>query len=135
MSDEQDQLPPSHAILLMYLADELSPRDREEVEGKLAADEKLRSELESLRQSQGLIWAGLSELDELTRPPVPDGVAIRRASKLVRNWVEELEKIPPPIQMPRRQVPWIRIGAAVAAMILIGYFLWPRTLLHMSGNR
>jgi hypothetical protein len=125
MSDELNQFENDQAILLMYLADELSAEARAEVEGRLAEDGKLREELESLRVAQGLIWAGLTELDRSTRPPVPESVGERRAGRLVREWAEAAEKLPAPIPLPRRQVAWVRLSLAAAALLLVGFFLWP----------
>jgi hypothetical protein len=123
------------AILLMYLAEELPEADRVEVDRRIAEDASVRIELEALRQMQASIWAGLGDLDRQSRPPVPDSVVNRRVGRLIKDWLKARSEIPAPIPMPRRQMHWIRYGVAVAAMLLIGFFLWPRERSLTEASR
>jgi anti-sigma factor RsiW len=134
MKSGLEQFDSREAMLLMYLADELSVDDKHEVNRLLAEDETLRAELESLREMESACFSGLAEMDRVMRPPVPESVTIRRVSRLIRNWVKEQAEIPEPIPMPVRTTPWLRYGVAVAAMVMIGYFLWPTTHLTMKST-
>lgn len=126
MKPELEDYDSRQAILLMYLAEELPEADRVEVDRRIAEDASVRIELEALRQMQASIWTGLGDLDRRSRPPVPDSVVNRRVGRLIKDWLTARSEIPAPIPIPRRQMHWVRYGLAVAAMLLIGFFLWPR---------
>jgi hypothetical protein len=90
------QLENNEAVLLMYLADELPPEDRVEVEQLLARDGGLRAELERLRDMTDSLTLALSEADGvgIARPSSPapahgdavsskQSAAVRRVSRLM----------------------------------------------------
>lgn len=114
----------NEAILLMYLADELSPQDRAEVDQMLASDPNLRSELDILRQTQTLAYDALESLDAITRPVVLPSVAHRRVGELMRSWIQRRYQPAFAGSMAGRQLPWRRIGVSLAASLMIGYYIW-----------
>jgi hypothetical protein len=122
MSDLQ-HLENNEAILLMYLADELSPEDRAEVEQMLASDAAMRRELEILRQTQQLAYDALQTLDGSTRTVRPRFVALGQVSKLIHEWVQRRRE-PAPVATLRPPLPWWRISLSTAAALLIGYYVW-----------
>ena len=80
------QLENNEAILLMYLADELPAEDRADVEQQLASDPALRAELDELRGVQESFAGTMERLDVETRLPVSESVAVRRATRMLRQW-------------------------------------------------
>jgi hypothetical protein len=132
------QLENNEAILLMYLAEELPPQDRQEVEQMLASDENLRRELSSLRATQQKCFDGLAKLDEFSRPALPDEVAIRQTSRLLRRWHIERTLRPPAASAPGRgNLRWRTFGGVAAAVFLAGGFAWwvNHTDLYTPGPR
>jgi anti-sigma factor RsiW len=122
MKSYLQKLENNEAILLMYLADELPPQDRTEVEQMLASDARMRGELEILRQTQRLAYDALGSLDAITRPPVAPMAAQNRISQMVRLWVERRRHTTnAPV---RRRIPWVRSGFAAAAALMLGYYIW-----------
>jgi len=122
MKSYLQKLENNEAILLMYLADELPPQDRAEVEQMLASDARLRGELEILRQTQRLAYDAMASLDAITRPPVAPMTAQNRISQMLRLWVERRRRTTnAPV---RRQIPWVRSSFAAAAALMLGYYIW-----------
>lgn len=119
------QLQSDEAVLMMYVADELPPEDRAEVERRLAADERLRANLERLREAQDAFGAAMPALDRSTRPPVPEAVAVRRVGAAVRQWqaaraLRTAAEAPP----PSRRLPRWAYPLATAASVVIGLVAW-----------
>lgn len=81
------QLENNEAVLLMYVAGELPPDDRVEVEQLLANDGGLRAELARLRESHDALTLALGEADGLAMPAVSEGArrsaAVRRVSRAI----------------------------------------------------
>jgi hypothetical protein len=132
MKSQLQQLENNEAILLMYLANELPPQDQAEVSEMLASDPNLRAELEILRQTQDLAFDALRSLDALTRPAVPPVVAQQRAWELIRRWVHRRHEPVSGMSIASRQLPWRRIGVAVAASMMISYYVW--AVYHPNYN-
>ena len=118
----------NEAILLMYLAEELSPEDRAEVEQMLASDPAMRSELEIVRQTQQLAFETLKTLDSTTRF-VPRIVTLGRVSELIHQWAQKRQQ-PAPAGEPRSALPWWRISLSAAATLLVGYYIWAAYTFH-----
>src|SRR3954452_24349124 len=89
MSTQLQQLENNEAILLMYLGGELPADDRAEVEQMLAADTKLRGELDALRATQEQLTGMFSRADAATPLPLPRPVAVRQVSRAIRQWQED----------------------------------------------
>ena len=119
------QLQSNEAVLMMYVADELPPEDRAEVERRLATDDRLRADLEQLRDAHDVFAAAMPTLDRSTRPPVPEAVAVRRVVAAVRQWhsarvLRPAAEAPP----PSRRVPKWAYPLATAASVVIGFVVW-----------
>ena len=118
------QLENNEAILLMYLADELPLQDRQEVEQMLASDENLRRELINLKRIQQKCMDGLAKLDEVSRPAIPEGLAVRQMSRMLRRWHVE-RTLQPLVKTPARaNLRWRTFGGVAAALLLAGGFAW-----------
>ena len=125
VSNLLQQLQSKEAVLLMYLADELPPEDRVEVERMLAADPVLRADLDVLREAHGAFVAAMPALDRTSRPPVPQGVAVRHAVRAMRQWHAKRVARPsaPPAQTPLR-FPWWAYPLAAAASVVFAFAVW-----------
>jgi anti-sigma factor RsiW len=118
------ELQNNEAILLMYLAGELSSQDHADVEQMLTSDPKLRRDLQSLQEMQKQITQTLAELDRQTRPAVPTAFAEAGVGRMIQQWHEQRWRIAHTRVMPRRVMPRIWLGLATAASITVGYFVW-----------
>jgi hypothetical protein len=117
------------SILLMYLADELSAEDRAEVEQMLSSDRVLGQQHNELTALVRLTGDGLDALDRRETLPVPTATAVRRVSRAMAQWhVDRLTAARPEVDtLPMRRFGWVATIAAVAACILIGFFvMWSR---------
>ena len=127
----------NEAVLLMYLADELPAEDRAEVEQLLAVDAGLRAELERLREAMDLSVDAIREVDRFTPLPVPRPVALRRMSRVVRQWqVARLTKAHDEADEPRRglRYPWWTYPLATAAAVLLAFLVWWGNKSGVPGN-
>jgi hypothetical protein len=123
MKSYLQQLENNEAILLMYLAGELPDADRQEVEQMLASDSALRHELEILRQTQQLAFDTLESVDELARPSFMPARAQAQVSQLLGDWLAKRRQAAEN-EAAAYRIPWRRISFAVAAMLLVGYYIW-----------
>jgi anti-sigma factor RsiW len=128
MKSVLNQLESNEAILLMYLADELSAPDRAEVERRLSADAALREELESLRGAQDYAMSAMHALDG-GHATALQGAASRRVVRAMQRWQagRALERAAQPKNRGfRLYVPaWSYPAAAAAAIILVlGMWTW-----------
>lgn len=122
------QLENNEAILLMYLADELPPEDRAEVEQMLSRDQRLRSELERLQRINQTVEEGLGMLDEAF-PVSRQERALRRVSRIVRQWaVDRLRPQEEPEEVVSRRFPLWGYPIAGAAMVAILLAIWWQVL-------
>ncbi len=124
MTSFLQQLENNEAILLMYLADELPPQDRAEVEQMLASDAGFRGELEILRQTQQLAYDALETLDDATRPAVPRIVVLGQVSRLIHEWIGQKRHPTEATAAIRQSMPWWRISLSSAAALLVIYYCW-----------
>jgi hypothetical protein len=119
------QLENNEAILLMYLADELSGEDRAEVEQMLSTDAALRAELEELRALQARAFGGLDGYEAHARLPVSEGVAVRQAMRVMRQWQIAHAQAPPPEESVKDlRFPWWSYPLTTAAAVLIAFLVW-----------
>jgi hypothetical protein len=118
------ELENNEAVLLMYLAGELPPDDRAEVEQLLASDGALRAELDQLRDVNADVKQVLASANG---PAISEETAVRQTLRaMVRFQLEQRGKPAASVDEPRRRlrVPsWIYPFAA-AAMLLIAYVAW-----------
>jgi hypothetical protein len=119
------QLENNESVLLMYLADELPPDDRAEVEQLLARDANLRAEFDRLREAHDRFLADMRGLDRATRLSVPESTGVRRVALAMRRWQAEREARPP-VQRSRPELryPWWAYPAAAAASVVIAFLVW-----------
>jgi hypothetical protein len=117
------------SILLMYLADELSVEDRAEVEQMLSTDRVLRQQYDELVAMMQLTGNGLTALDNKEPMPIPMASSVRRVARAMNQWqVDRIAAAQPEVQtLPARRFGWVATIAAVAACILISFFvMWSR---------
>jgi anti-sigma factor RsiW len=119
-----DQLDPE-SILMLYLVGELSPADQQEVDRRLAADGELRAQLQAMRALHESFDQAMQSAEENRVASIPDGVAIRRASRLMRQWVLS-RRVPETPQEIRESIPWLRYGLSAAAVLLLAGTVWYR---------
>jgi hypothetical protein len=114
----------SSGLLLMYLANELSPADRARVEEQLALGGTVAAELESLRAANAAYEQAMRMLDAQAPPEVSQPAAAERACDLVREWTEGRLARPAPVKARELLFPWWSYPLAAAAAILIAVTLW-----------
>src|SRR5215217_472803 len=113
------QLENNEAILLMYLADEMSAEDKAEVEQMLASDQSMRAELDRLRGLSDATIGALDRIEAGSRLPVSEGVAVRRATRMMRQWQVDHATAPPPEEtINELRFPWWSYPLATAAAVL-----------------
>ena len=119
------QLENNEAILLMYVADELSAEDRAEVEQMLSSDAGMRAELERLVAVREAAIAAIASADEATRLPVGENVAVRRVMRMMRQWQIDHAQAPPPEEsVSELRFPWWSYPLTTAAAVLIAFLVW-----------
>jgi hypothetical protein len=119
------QLENNDAILLMYLADELSAEDRAEVEQMLASDAQMRAALDQLRSAHDDTVAAMAKGDAVARLPVSAGVAVRRVTRAMRQWqTDQFTHEPEPEPTNELRFPWWSYPLTTAAAVLIAFLVW-----------
>jgi hypothetical protein len=113
----------NESLLLLYMAGELPPTDREELEVMLARDAGLRSQLKLLQSAQGATFAGLARLDagEPLQSPEP---AMRQIDRSMKQWWIDQQARPALAPATRSMIPVIgwSVGTAVAALLV--FCIW-----------
>jgi anti-sigma-K factor RskA len=130
MSNLLGQLDNNEAILLMYLAGELSDHDRAEVERMLRRDADLRAQLAELAAANDSVTAMLGQLDSPIAASRREA-AVRSVSRaLLAARHERLAYASSSVRTARTSLNLKRflVPAAAAAILVIGIFLWPRTI-------
>jgi anti-sigma factor RsiW len=122
-----EQLDSNESILLMYLADELPAADRVEIDKRLAADESLRAQLETLQKAQQSMTEGFAALDASQQlSETATAATQRQISRAIRQW--HADRLRAQAQQPIRIPAWRRFGWAypwaAAAVLAIGYVVW-----------
>jgi anti-sigma factor RsiW len=111
--------------LLMYLADELSPADRAQVEQLLGADPALRDELQELDGAIASFDAEMARLD--ATPLQGESAALIRIGSAMRNRMAErsIASISKPAMIaPIRRFPVWAYPSAAAAAVLVAFLVW-----------
>jgi anti-sigma-K factor RskA len=123
-----NQLDSDEAILLMYLAEELSAADRAEVEQRLAADAAFAARLQELRRAQEIFQDSLRDTDN-SQPVSGAASAIsqRKLSRMMAQWqVDRARRSAVPAEVRRTRSLnlgwWIPITAAAA--LFLGFIVW-----------
>jgi len=85
----------NESLLLLYLAGELPPADRAELEESLGRDANLRNQLQALRLAELTCFSGLTDLDaaEPLRSPEP---SMRQVSRSMHQW--QIDRLARPIE-------------------------------------
>ena len=128
MADIANQLQTDReAVLLLYLADEMTLEDRAELEKILTSDASLRGDLERVRELQATVAGGIEELDSARPLHMSEEVSTRRVMREMRRFQLELNSRAP-VQLEasslRAWPKWIYPVAAAAAAIFIVLGLW-----------
>jgi anti-sigma factor RsiW len=119
------QLQNNDAVLLLYLAGELPPEDRTEVEQMLATDPLMRGALERLRDASDAFESAMPGLDRATRLPAPEPVAMRRVMRAMRQWQARRLAAPGPAESRRKiRFPLWAYPLAAAASVVIAFLVW-----------
>ena len=125
MASVLQQLDDKQAVLLMYVADELTPDDRAEVERMLAVDADLRAELERLRDASAWFADQMRRSDRFARPTVPEYAAVRRVGRAMRQWhARRLAAAPAGPAARTLRYPWWAYPLAAAASVVIAFLVW-----------
>jgi len=120
-----NQLQSDEALLMMYVAGELSAEDRARVEQRLADDAGLRAELERVRELNGFVDESLAGLDVGARLPVSEGVAVRKVGRVMRQWqTDRMAPHEPEEPADQLRFPWWSYPLTTAAAILIAFLVW-----------
>jgi hypothetical protein len=125
VSNLLQQLESNEAVLLMYLAGELPPQDRAEVEQMLATDPSMRGALDRLREANDAFESAMPALDRATRLAAPEAVGVRRAVRAMRQWQARRLAAPKPAEARRKfQFPLWAYPVAAAASVVIAFLVW-----------
>ncbi|MDP9175878.1 MAG: hypothetical protein M3O30_18730 [Planctomycetota bacterium] len=123
MKSDLQTLKTREAMLLMYLAGELSEPDRAQVDQLLASDPSLAGQLASIHSINDFCVDALASLDRQDHLAFSQSASVRNATRLIRQWsVKHLLVEPPPVAQ-RRAIPWVRYGMSLAASVLVGYLI------------
>src|SRR5687767_10023709 len=120
-----NQLESDEALLMMYAAGELSAEDRAQVEQRLAIEPALREQLDAVRELTGSVDDAIGRIDSGARLPVSEGVAVRKVTRVMRQW--QIDRMaPPPVEEPEDELrfPWWSYPLATAAAILLAFIVW-----------
>ena len=125
MANLLQQLENNEAILLMYLAGELPPEERAEVEQMLSDDAGLRAALEQLRGAQDAFASEIAALDRSSRLPAPESVAVRQVVRDMQRWhARRLANPPKAAPAPTLRYPWWAYPMTAAASVIIAFLVW-----------
>jgi hypothetical protein len=111
------QLESNEVVLLMYMAEELPRKDREEVEHLLERDAGMRAELKRLEEAMGRVEGALKQADE--KMTLRESRACEMAGHGIREWlaVQARQKV----LAPEKGLPfawWVYPLVAAAAVFL-----------------
>lgn len=126
MTNAQEQNVPdaSVATMMLYVAGEVEPAEREAFEARLAAEPQLAAEVQQLRQALDANAAELSRADAHGRMPVNESVAVRRVSRAIATWLTDRTGAPPLVIKKGLPLPWWSYPTAVAASLIVGFLVW-----------
>jgi len=112
------------AAMMLYLAGELEPAEREAFERRLTAEPELAAEVAQLRAAQQSVATEIANLDSQTRLPTSEAVAVRRVSRVISSWLVGRTAAPPPAVRNGFAFPWWSYPTAIAASLIIGFLVW-----------
>lgn len=118
MNNLLSQLQSNEAVLLMYLADELPPKDRAEVDHLLQSDGAMRTQLQHLRDSLARLDDAMAAQGDQTFNVER---AIQRTTAAMRQWRAEVAGRPALArsEASRLPLPWWCYPLAAAASIVV----------------
>jgi len=129
----------NESLLLLYMAGELPPADRAEVESLLVRDGGLRAQLQALRAAESSSFAAFAQLDA-AEPLQAAEPAMRRLSRSMQQWqIDRLAR--PAKKAASRSMPvWAwSSGSAVAALLVFciwwGFHSQPIGKEQVAGTR
>lgn len=128
MNSEQDELGDDQALLILYLAGELSEEQHAVLERRLQQEPALRRELEGLRSAQAMIWREMLAADSVHPPRGAASSAQRKLAGMVRQWAVDRLARDPVAAPPQRSVKRWALAAAASVAIALGssaYFYYP----------
>lgn len=113
------------ALLLLYLADEVSAEDKAAIDAQLAADAALAQQLEAVRDSHAAIQSAMRDSDAGTALPIARDVAVRRVGRAIQQWHVDRRR-PLTLEEPSRpfRMPWWSYLAAGVAAVVAGILVW-----------
>jgi hypothetical protein len=114
----------SDALLVMYLAGELTNGDKAALERRLANEPALAAELQRVRDAQAFFGQSMQSADAHAKMPVGEGVAVRRVSRAMQQWQIDRIRATPPAQKKGLPFPWWSYPVAVAASLIIAFLVW-----------
>jgi|SRR5215207_5119006 len=112
------------AVIMLYVAGELEPAEREAFEARVAAEPQLAADIEQFRAAQQSIATELERTDAHTRLPASEGVVVRRVSRAIGTWLLSRTAATPPPVKKGLALPWWSYPSAVAASLIIGFIVW-----------
>jgi hypothetical protein len=138
MADIANQLQADReAVLLLYMANELSAQDRMELERILTDDQSLRGDLQRLTQLHEQVAGRMAELDGAQPLHMSEEASTRRVMREVRRVQLELTSRAP-VQLEasslRRWPRWIYPVGAAAAIIFTVLGLWGVGVIEFQPN-
>jgi anti-sigma-K factor RskA len=112
------------AMLLLYLAGELSSSDRQEVERRLGSDPRLAALLADVRADYAAYMETMSILDAAMPAAVSESAAAQRANRAMRQWATRRLAHPLPPRVKRGLIPQWVYPMATAAGIVVAVIVW-----------
>ncbi len=117
MNDLLNKYETREAVLLMFVADELSPDENARVTELLATQPALRAELDQL---QGLDASFVSMIAGDVSIPAPgEDAAIRNVMRELRR-----RQLQPAAATPSKRLPYWAYPVSAAAAVLLGFLAW-----------
>lgn len=114
--------------LLMYLAQELGPEDRGELEQMLLANPAMKAELESLRETQHKILSAMAVMDRSQPLPLSRQAAVRGVRRCLnlQQLVPALHESSTAAGTTQKSLryPWWSYPLATAAAIVLAFLVW-----------
>jgi hypothetical protein len=121
MSSILNELENDEAVLLMYLAEELSASDRAEVQQRLDSEPSLRASLTVLREAQITVNRALDSLDKSVALPTAVDVAARQIGRLMsQQQVKKVLTIAKPAAWSGRSLAMVGSLAAILLLAILG---------------
>lgn len=107
--------------LLLYLAEELSPEQKQGIEHRLANDPSFAAALNRLRDVDAWLFDSFQELDKTQPLPGTPGSWQRQVGRMIRQWQVRQAAQAASLPLPGRRIGSWAYAAAAVAMVIIGY--------------